>query len=201
MTVNVRLTSNKTAAPPPLAPTRRWLKAWQISADRSTSTWPPSPLPSTSAPSQTWRLTARGAAARSGVSQRKCQTRSWQTHKALLLSRRGRGGCEGRSSVSHLVKRRLRQLAGSLERRLWAQRRVQEVIQPPGWRSPQRMKMRQAKMGLFFFLPQTKPATTTEETSGLNWHILYSKWNIRHVKCHHLEILGRLLLEHGLFSS
>lgn len=190
MTVNVRLTSNKTAAPPPLAPTRRWLKAWQISADRSTSTWPPSPLPSTSAPSQTWRLTARGAAARSGVSQRKCQTRSRQTHKALLLSWRGRGGCEGRSSVSHLVKRRLRQLAGECRR--WYSLQVDAHLR--GWRWDR-------QRWAFFFLPQTKPATTTEETSGLNWHILYSKWNIRHVKCHHLEILGRLLLEHGLFSS
>lgn len=36
---------SETAATPLLAPTRRWVKAWQISADRSTSTWPlPAPI-------------------------------------------------------------------------------------------------------------------------------------------------------------
>lgn len=90
--------------------------------DKSALTGPPPPgpflLPSTSTVSQTWRVTARGAVVRSETSQPKCQTQSTQAHKALLLSWRGCRGSKGRSSVSHLVKRRLRQLAGSLARRL-----------------------------------------------------------------------------------
>ena len=122
--------------------------------DRSALTAPPLPgpfpLPSTSAASGNWRVTARGAVVQSETSQPKCQTRSTRANKAPLLSRRGCRGCEGRSSVSHLVKRRLRQLAGSLARRLCKHTgRGDEVIQPQGGCWPLETKPSQTRRGLF----------------------------------------------------